>query len=342
VFRKSDVVYGLDLARQPIARVGAAVIVEGYTDVLALHQVGVGNAVASMGTALTAQQVSELKRVCSTLLLAFDADAAGQEASVRGIELALAQGFTVKVVSLPAGRDPADVALEDADSFRTAMDAAVGYLTFRVDRLLAQKASRDEIYARVRTVLRAAPASVERDDAVRTVTDRLGLQPDLARDLVAADGPARAAQNGAPQRIRRTPWEHDARLFLGLCLAMPEAGAVALADLDMAHFDGASLGDAARYVRRQAEGESSPEEAHKWAPLIAELDALAAREQPSLRALEELSWKLRLHALESELKKLGQNAEMPLSQQTQLQELQKLRLSYLERLETVRAQAPDQ
>ncbi len=137
VFRKSDVVYGLDLARQAIARAGAAVIVEGYTDVLALHQVGIGNAVASMGTALTAQQVSELKRVCSTLLLAFDADAAGQEASVRGIELALAQGFTVQVVALPPGQDPADVALADADRFRAAMDSAVGYLTFRVERMLA-------------------------------------------------------------------------------------------------------------------------------------------------------------------------------------------------------------
>ena len=60
--------YGLDKARASIARAGEAIVVEGYTDVLALHQVGIENVVASMGTALTAQQVNELKRVCSTLL----------------------------------------------------------------------------------------------------------------------------------------------------------------------------------------------------------------------------------------------------------------------------------
>ena len=126
MFRKSDIVYGLDHARAPIARAGEAIVVEGYTDVLALHQAGIENVVASMGTALTAQQVTELKRVCSTLLLAFDADAAGQEASVRGIELALAQGIVVRVVALPSGRDPADVALDDPEAFRRAASEAVG------------------------------------------------------------------------------------------------------------------------------------------------------------------------------------------------------------------------
>ncbi len=190
--------------------------------------------------------------------------------------------------------------------------------------------------------VRAAPPSVERDDVVRSIADRLNLEGVLAADLQATGSSQAQITVKAPQRLRRTPWEHDARLLLGFCLLLPDAAPAVLADLDMAHFDGASLGDAARYVRRQAEGESTPEEAHEWAPLIAELDALAAREQPSLRAMEELAWKLRLHALEAELKKLGQNAEMPLSQQTQLQELQKLRLSYLESLESVRAQAPDQ
>ncbi len=167
MFRKSDIVYGLDHARASIARAGEAIVVEGYTDVLALHQAGIENVVASMGTALTAQQVTELKRVCSTLLLAFDADAAGQEASVRGIELALAQGIVVRVVALPSGRDPADVALEDPEAFRRAASEAVGYLTFRIERTLAQDASRDQIYTDVQKILAAAPATVERDDAVQ-------------------------------------------------------------------------------------------------------------------------------------------------------------------------------
>ena len=341
VFRKSDIVYGLDHARASIARAGHAIVVEGYTDVLALHQAGIENVVASMGTALTAQQVTELKRVCSTLLLAFDADAAGQEASVRGIELALAQGIVVRVVALPAGRDPADVALDDPEAFRRAASDAVGYLTFRIERTLAQEASRDQIYTDVQKILAAAPATVERDDAVRTVTDRLGLQPDLARALTAtpAAGPSAPA---ASTRIRRTPWENDARLFLGMCLALPESAGAALGDLDVADWGDTSLGEVAAYIRRDVAGQTTPEEAHRWAPLMAELGALAAREQASQRVLEELSWKLRLYALEAELKELAENADMALSQQAQLQELQRLRLSYRERLESVRAQAPDQ
>ncbi len=338
-FRKSDIVYGLDKARASIARAGEAIVVEGYTDVLALHQVGIENVVASMGTALTAQQVNELKRVCSTLLLAFDADAAGQEASIRGIELALAQEIVVRVVSLPAGRDPADVALADPDGFRRATGEAVGYLTFRVNRLLTQKASRDKMYGDVKKVLHAAPASVERDDVARVVTDRLSLEPDLARALTATNGPVTATTN---KRIRRLPWENDARLFLGMCLALPDQAGAALDELDVAHWGDTSLGEVATYIRRDVAGRSTPEEAHRWAPLIAELGALAAREQASPRVLEELSWKLRLHAVEAELKELGENADMALSQQAQLQELQRLRLSYRERLESVRAQAPDQ
>ena len=115
LFRKSEVVYGLDRARQAIAKAGQAVIVEGYTDVLALHQAGITNAVASMGTALTAQQVTELRRLCSAVLLAFDADTAGQEASLRGMQLALAQGLEVRVVDLPKGKRPFRIYVDPAD-----------------------------------------------------------------------------------------------------------------------------------------------------------------------------------------------------------------------------------
>ncbi len=120
LFRKSEVVYGLDRARTAIAANARAIVVEGYTDVLALHQAGLTESVASMGTALTEQQVRELGRLAGTgtLYLAFDADAAGQEAAVRGMELAQATGMQVRVVELPEGRDPADVAIADPAAFQ--------------------------------------------------------------------------------------------------------------------------------------------------------------------------------------------------------------------------------
>lgn len=338
LFRKSEVVYGLDRARQAIAKAGSAVIVEGYTDVLALHQAGITNAVASMGTALTAQQVTELRRLCSTVLLAFDADAAGQEASLRGMQLALAQGLEVRVVDLPEGRDPADVAVADAASLTTALDDAVGYLAFRVQRILAAGASRDRTYRQIQQLLSSTAASVERDEQVRLVTDRLTLSNDLAAALTV---PAAATSSTADRRVRRSPREMDERLFLGMCVALGSQADSFLDSLNMADFTDALLWEAATHIRHRTVAGETAEEAHRWAPLIAELDALAAREGPSLGVAEELFWKLKLHSVEDSLKKLPDSVDWGMSQQAQLQELQRLRLSYLERLDAVRAQAPD-
>ncbi|MGH3049039.1 MAG: DNA primase, partial [Gaiellaceae bacterium] len=108
LFRKSAVVYGLDKARAAIAREDRACVVEGNTDVIALRQAGFEPVVASMGTALTEQQLKELGQLTKRLWLAFDGDAAGETATLRGMALAVQQGFDVKVVALPAGIDPAD------------------------------------------------------------------------------------------------------------------------------------------------------------------------------------------------------------------------------------------
>ena len=108
LFRKGDLLYGLEKARRAIAKQDRAVIVEGNTDVLALRQAGFEPVVASMGTALTENQLRELSRLTSRLYLCFDSDAAGQDATLRGMELATKRGFEVYVVPLPPGNDPAD------------------------------------------------------------------------------------------------------------------------------------------------------------------------------------------------------------------------------------------
>src|SRR4051794_31661995 len=108
LFHKGWVVYGLDKARAAIAREDRACVVEGNTDVIALRQAGLQPVVASMGTALTEQQLKELARLTRRLWLAFDGDAAGETATLRGMELATKLGFDGKVVALPPGIDPAD------------------------------------------------------------------------------------------------------------------------------------------------------------------------------------------------------------------------------------------
>lgn len=341
LFHKTDMVYGLDRARAAIAAAGRATVVEGYTDVLALHQAGFANTVASMGTALTEAQVTELRRVCSSVSLAFDADAAGEEASLRGMAIAEGKGLAVRVVALPVGQDPADAVLADRDAFARALDSAAGVLSFRVGRALATGGTRDEMYARAAAMIAAAPPSVERDEQVRVVADRLRLTDDLAARLTAGR-PARAARAPEqPAKLRRSPRERDERLFLGMALALPDRGRELLSELDVAYFSDEPLREAAGHMRRLLAGEGETEDAERWAPLMAELNAVAAREVPSDSALEELFWKLHLYQTEDELKTLRRNADLNLSQQQELQRLEELRLRLLATLESVRAHAPD-
>ncbi|MBN1956176.1 MAG: DNA primase [Anaerolineae bacterium] len=134
LFDKSSVLYGLDLARQGIRAAGAAVIVEGYTDVLMAHQYGLNNVVAQMGTALTEQQLKLLKRLTSRFVLALDPDAAGDQATLRGLDVARQVmdrdvvpvrtanelirfgdrlAADIQIVALPAGLDPDEVIRDD-------------------------------------------------------------------------------------------------------------------------------------------------------------------------------------------------------------------------------------
>jgi hypothetical protein len=217
---------------------------------------------------------------------------------------------------------------------RGALGAAETYLTYRVRRALEGGGSRDERYQRVRGVLAAAPASLERAEQVRLVSDQLALTPDLAAALVSRESTVVVSGNGI--RVRQSPRDRDEILFLALCLEFPDVGSNLLGALDMAHFQSASRWEAATYVRRALAGETTPEEAHTWAPQMAEWTALSAREAGSEAVLQELYWKLLLHRTEDELKALRQNADLSLSQQQHLQELQELRLTILE---TIRSSA---
>src|SRR5918992_393677 len=107
LFHKGSILYGLHQARTAITKAAYACVVEGYTDVLALRQAGFEAVVASMGTALTERPLREIARLARRVYLCFDADAAGEAAALRGMELATAQGLDVHVVPLPPGLDPA-------------------------------------------------------------------------------------------------------------------------------------------------------------------------------------------------------------------------------------------
>ena len=125
LFDKSSILYGIDLAAKSIRQQDMAVIVEGYIDVITAHQNSITNVVASMGTAVTEKQVSILKRLTKNLILALDADAAGEEAMLRSISYENTLNAEVRVIMLPEGKDPDDVIKEDAKSWHDLVAKAI-------------------------------------------------------------------------------------------------------------------------------------------------------------------------------------------------------------------------
>src|SRR5438093_159164 len=180
LFRKGDLLYGLDHARAAIAKQDRAIVVEGNPDVLALRQAGIDPVVAPMGTALPERQLKELSRLAHKVYLCFDGDAAGEAATLRGMELAAAQGFDVRIVALPAGTDPAD----EPEGFEERLARAESYLGYRVRLEIERAPDRQEAFVRVREVLsRFEEDSPERQDAVRLAADRLDLPKETQAGL---------------------------------------------------------------------------------------------------------------------------------------------------------------
>ncbi|UCG47978.1 MAG: DNA primase, partial [Phycisphaerales bacterium] len=149
LFDKSNCLYGLDHARHEIVSSGTAVVVEGYTDVIAAHQTGCTNVVASLGTSFTPGHARILRRYASRVVLVFDSDVAGIEAANRALEICLSQAIDIKLASVPQGKDPCDFLLTAGkEPFQKLVDGAVDVFRFKWDRLLAGLASEETIAAR--------------------------------------------------------------------------------------------------------------------------------------------------------------------------------------------------
>jgi DNA primase len=133
LYNKSNILYGLNYAKVPIRKSDTCVLVEGYTDVILSSQAGVENVVATSGTALTDQQLKILKRYSNNLVTAFDMDIAGDGATKRGIDMAQAFDFDIKVAVMPQDQDPADVALESPDRWKELVDQSKTIIEFYFD-----------------------------------------------------------------------------------------------------------------------------------------------------------------------------------------------------------------
>jgi DNA primase len=238
LYRKSHTLYGIDRARGPIAKARRAIVVEGYTDVLALHQAGVEEAVAIMGTAITPEQVSMLAGLTDLVVLALDADRAGADAMIRAQKVAGGRGLELRVAAMPEGEDPADMLQEgEVGRFMRIVEGAIDLPTFRVDVALGRGeltslAGRERVLDEVGPVLKAmGETALGFDELVRKVADRLDTDPSLvlARVRTAPDEPAQAGEQGngrqpRPVAATLTPRETRERALLAMCIADPGNG----------------------------------------------------------------------------------------------------------------------
>jgi DNA primase len=313
-FHKSQLLYGVDKAKAAIAKANRAVVVEGYTDVLALHQAGVEETVAVMGTAITGEQVAALSGMVEEVVLALDADSAGQEAMLRAQRVAAGRKMRLRVAKMPAGEDPAEMMAEPGgpERFRALIDAAVELNAFQVGLVIdrtdvASPLERDRALDQVAPVLAAMGETASRDDLVRQVAERLDLEPAMVMGRVVS---ARPLSGGEPEPVRRgggaqggvsappprraaelTSRERRERALLAMCIALPEEGREYLGRLTDAHLSPSGL-RAATWLREHPEEPASnlPDEA-ELTGLITEL-VMLAHDEPASRESMELNFLL--------------------------------------------------
>jgi DNA primase len=227
LFDKSRTLYGIDLAKGTIRREKLAVIVEGYTDVMAAHQAGFENVVASLGTALTAGQVELANRYADAVALAYDVDLAGEAATQRGLLEELGPVVSkVRVIRIPAGKDPDELIRTDPDGWRAAVEAAEELLPYFMQRAasevdLRQPHGRSTYTRRMLDLLRRIPDRVERDSYVPRLAQLAGIDERILRDELSRGPrpmPVRpistepsTGENGGP---RLTPLEREALTLL--------------------------------------------------------------------------------------------------------------------------------
>jgi DNA primase len=328
-FHKSQILYGVDRAKAAIAKAGRAVVVEGYTDVLALHQAGIEEAVGVMGTAITPDQVAALSGMVEEVVLALDADSAGQEAMLRAQRVAAGRRMRLRVAAMPAGEDPAEMMAADggAERFREILERAEELTAFQVRLVLdrtdtSSPIERDRALAEVAPVLAGMGETVSRDELIRKVAEKLDLEPAMVMGRVVAATPAsggrqdpgpenRAPAQTAPRRpAELTSRERRERALLAMCIALPSEGKEYLSRLTEAHLSPTGL-RAAAWLREHPQDPASnlPHEDGELAGLIAEL-VIMSREEPASHEAMELNFLLLdQRRLEDEIATAGERGD---------------------------------
>ena len=237
VFDKRGTLYGLHLAAGSIRESGQAVVVEGYMDAMAAHQHGYKNVAASMGTALTEQQVGQLRSMASSYVLALDPDAAGQEATLRSLESswrvvdlqrARARGagdgtfyrrkaLDLRIASLPPGQDPDTLIREDPAVWERALDNALPFMEFYIPAVVSRydvntSEGKQEAVTALGPAISSASNAFEQDEYMNLLANKLGVDRRLLEASISKTRPAvRRAEQGRRRQQAETTFLADQR-----------------------------------------------------------------------------------------------------------------------------------
>lgn len=231
LYKKSKILFGMDKAKDAIRTRGFALMVEGQFDLILLHQIGLNNTIALSGTALSDEHLALIKRYSENLLLALDADRAGLAASAKNAHAALRAGMDVKAVRLPQGKDPADLAAEDAQAFLLRVKEKMPIVNFFLVVLAEGESDPRRIETSIERIvlplIKAMPRPAERQRYAEMVARTLGTAPESVRLALARipavidERPMEAAGPKAPLEGAQTPVSRRSMNVLAAMHAYP-------------------------------------------------------------------------------------------------------------------------
>ncbi|HEX6715091.1 MAG TPA: DNA primase [Thermoleophilaceae bacterium] len=319
-FFKGRMLYGMHEARAAAMKTGRFVVVEGYTDVLALHQAGVPECVAIMGTSLTDQQLEELTRVQGTVFLALDADNAGKNATSRASKMASERQTDLRVVEMPVGRDPAEIVTQDgAQAFRALLDAAVNVWSFQLGRLFEQAdlssgEGRQRAFEPALAVIRDAPPLV-REELIRDAASALSVEPAVVANALGSGRPlSRPVDNALRPARPAAPISHVERaemVFLSLSLGLGERGRDYLQRSVPEHFSTDLMREARKHLLTQTGDPLAGlgERDKSLASAVMEIVQMADEGQVAEQALRLSYLQLELRRVERDLRTAEQRSD---------------------------------
>lgn len=358
LFHKSDVLYGIDLARWAIGKAGRAILVEGYTDVIALHQAGLVETVGAMGTSVTESQLAQLSARTDTVILALDADSAGREAMLRAGEIAARRRLNILVASMPAGTDPAEMAVAEggADRFRELVDSAVDLTEFHLDLILGgvdtgSPQDRDRGLTEAAPVLASVPEGAARQELIRRAAERLGIEPGVVSGRVAKAPVAAPSEPDRPEPTRPdaslagptrtgsllTKRERTERSLLAMCVSRPAEGREWLDRLERRHLSSPLVERAVKWLRGHLEDPVAglDSEDPDLRRLVVALVASRDPTRVGLGSIRRNFMELELLALEDEIRAAG-----PEGDHVVLAELHRKRSSLAEEVSRAEEEEP--